>query len=91
MLGGKQACRRLVHDGVGDGHKEEYYEVEDQRFLDGEGFGEKMLKKELEGPRKPSSRRSVDAIAKELGKLSVSKLTCFEVPIEAGQYRRRVR
>jgi len=34
-----------------------------------EGFGEKMLKKEPGGPRKPSSRRSVETVAKELAKL----------------------
>ena len=69
MLGGKQAYRRFVHDGLTDGHKEQYYTVEDQRFLGEQGFGEKMLEKEPERPRKPSSRRSVDRAARELAKL----------------------
>jgi REP-associated tyrosine transposase len=69
LLGGKQAYRRFVHDGVGDRHKEEFYAVQDQRFLGEEGFGEKMLKKQTGGPRKASSRRSVETVARELAKL----------------------
>ena len=69
ILGGKQSYRRFVQDGVGDGHKEEYYAVEDQRFLGEEGYGEKMLKREPGGPGKPLHRRSVETAAKELAKL----------------------
>jgi REP element-mobilizing transposase RayT len=69
MLGGKGAYRRFIHDGVGDGHKEEYYRVEDQRFLGAEGFGEKMLKKEPGEARRGSSRRSIDTVGRELAKL----------------------
>ena len=39
MLGGKKAYQRFMMDGVEEGHKEEYYEVEDQRFLGPQGFG----------------------------------------------------
>jgi putative transposase len=77
MLGGKGAYRRFVHDGVGDGHKEEYYAVEDQRFLGGEGFGEKMLKKE---PRRASSRRSIDTAARELAKLVGIEIQALRSP-----------
>lgn len=69
MLGGKQAYRRFIRDGIGEGHKEEYYAVEDQRFLGGVGFGEKMLKKEPGRPPKSSKRRSLETAAKDLAKL----------------------
>jgi REP element-mobilizing transposase RayT len=69
MLGGKQGYRRFVHDGIRGGHKEEYYAVEDQRFLGDEGFGEKMLKKEPRELGKPSKRRSVERAAQGLAKL----------------------
>jgi putative transposase len=46
ILGAKGAYRRFVQDGIGEGHKEEYYELEDQRFLGGRGFGERMLQRE---------------------------------------------
>ena len=49
MLGGKAAYRRFVSDGLAEGHKEEYYAVEDQRFLGDEGFVEKLLNKKKLG------------------------------------------
>jgi putative transposase len=33
MLGGRAAYRRFVQEGLRDGHREEYYDVIDQRFL----------------------------------------------------------
>jgi hypothetical protein len=65
MLGGKQAYRRFVRDGLSEGHNEEYYAVEDQRFLDAQGFGERLLKKE---PRKRPAWRSIETVARELAK-----------------------
>ena len=69
MLGGKQAYRRFVQDALSEGHKEEYYEVEDQRFLGAKGFGERLRKKEpaLSGER--LTRRSIGAAARDLAKL----------------------
>jgi hypothetical protein len=60
LLGGRKAYQRFVLDGIGEGRKEEYYEVEDQRFLGQEGFGDKIkteLAKEEDfpRPRKPLS------------------------------------
>jgi len=69
MLGGKQAYRRFVYQGLEEGHKEEYYEVEDQRFLGKQGFGEKMLKKEPAEARKASSRWSIKTVTRELAKV----------------------
>jgi putative transposase len=69
MLGGKQAYRRFVQDGLSEGHKEEYYAVEDQRFLGTEGFGERLLKKETGLSVKKLTRRSIETVARELAKL----------------------
>ncbi len=69
MLGGKQAYRRFVQDGLSEGHKEEYYAVEDQRFLGAEGFGERLLKKEPGLSGKKLTRRSIETVARELAKL----------------------
>jgi len=48
MLGGSRGYRRFVQDGLKDGHKEEYYAVEDQRFLGEEGFTKSMRADEEE-------------------------------------------
>ena len=69
MLGGKQAYRRFVQDGLSEGHKEEYYAVEDQRFLGAEGFGARLLKKEAGLSGKTLTRRSIETVARELAKL----------------------
>lgn len=42
MLGGRRGYETFVLDGIGDGHKEEFYQVEDQRFLGKEEFGERV-------------------------------------------------
>ena len=68
MLGGKQAYRRFVQDGLSEGHKEEYYAVADQRFLGAEGFGERLLKKEPRLSGKRAARRSIETVARELAK-----------------------
>ena len=64
LLGGKARYRGFIRDGLTEGHKEEYYEVEDQRFLGAEGFGEK-LQDQHEGPR-VKRRRPLDKVAEEL-------------------------
>jgi hypothetical protein len=42
FLGGKARYRSFGSDGVKEGHREDYYEVSDQRFLGSEGFWEKL-------------------------------------------------
>lgn len=42
LLGGRRGYRSFVQEGVKEGHNEEYYQVQDQRFLGSKGFGEKM-------------------------------------------------
>ncbi len=67
LLGGSKGYRRFVLDGLAEGHKEEYYEVEDQRFLGSEDFGEKV-REELEGERERVQRRSLGSVAEELAR-----------------------
>ncbi len=65
VLGGKARYRSFVRDGMKEGHKEEYYDVEDQRFLGAEGFGE-TLQDEHEEPG-PKKRRALQNVVPELG------------------------
>ena len=53
MFGGWAGYRRLVLEGLKDGHREDYYRVEDQRFLGDEAFAQKLKRKvnEEETPR----------------------------------------
>lgn len=69
ILGGKARYRAFVSDGIKEGHKEEYYEAQDQRFLGSEKFAEKLREKEDE-PRRPKHRAlepAVKALSAELG------------------------
>ena len=58
-MGGRAGYRRFVQEGLKDGHREEYYRVEDQRFLGAGGVGEKLKRKaneeEILRPKKPLS------------------------------------
>lgn len=42
LIGGPKHCERFVLDGMSEDHNEAYYDVEDQRFLGEEGFGEEI-------------------------------------------------
>jgi putative transposase len=71
MLGGKKAYQRFVRGGMEEGHKDEYYEVEDQRFLGSKGFAEELTKQlikeeEFRRKRKPLSR-TLSVLAEKLG------------------------
>jgi putative transposase len=78
MLGGRAAYRRFVQEGLRDGHREEYYDVIDQRFLGDEDFAEKLKVKddeeaETSRPKKPLSvtfRSAARAIGVEPAVLS---------------------
>jgi putative transposase len=54
MLGGRTGYRRFVLEGLKDGHREDYYQVEDQRFLGAAEFAQKLKRKvnEEEIPRR---------------------------------------
>lgn len=69
LVGGPKGYRRFVLDGLGEGHKEEYYEVEDQRFLGREEFAEKVreeVEEEGEGVRRRSLGSVVEKLARRL-------------------------
>jgi chromosomal replication initiation ATPase DnaA len=68
LLGGRGAYRRFVRDGRGEGHKEEYYEVKDQRFLGREEFGERGVDM-VEERREPRRRkRALEEIAEKVAR-----------------------
>lgn len=67
LLGGPKGYRRFVLDGLGEGHKEQYYEVEDQRFLGREEFGEKV-REEVGGERERVWRRSLGSVVEKLAR-----------------------
>jgi len=72
VLGGRKAYRGFVLDGIEEGHKREYYEVEDQRFLGPEGFGEKLTSQADEERDSRQRRKPLDASLGVLaGKLGV--------------------
>lgn len=75
ILGGKAAYRKFVLDGMGEGHKEEYYAADDQTFLGADGFGEKVqdaLGRAPKAAQQPVAA-ATRALAKEL-KLQVEVL-----------------
>jgi len=60
VLGGPRGYRELMREGEQEGHRDDYYAVEDQRFLGAKGFGEKLKKKyEEQQPSKPRQALSV--------------------------------
>jgi REP element-mobilizing transposase RayT len=61
LLGGTSGYRRFVMDGIEEGHKDEYYELDDQRFLGPEDFAEKIIDKEE--PSRPMRRKPLAASA----------------------------
>jgi len=67
MLGGRKRYEGFVLMGIDTGHNEEYYQVEDQRFLGNEGFGEKVRKK-VEEQDARQAKRPLDAALKKLAK-----------------------
>ena len=67
LLGGKKAYEKFVLDGMSEDHNEEYYAVEDQRFLGDEGFGEE-ISGEAGEKEQPKKKRSIEADFKEIAK-----------------------
>jgi len=75
MIGGTSGYRKFINDGQDGGHREEYYEIADQRFLGDEEFGEELTRTyEDEEPKK---RRGLSVVVKELAavlKLDIEQL-----------------
>lgn len=76
LLGGPKAYRRFVLDGLGQGHREDYYRVEDQRFLGAEEFVKKV-QEEVEGKNVRVVKRSLSGVVEKVArraKVSVEAL-----------------
>lgn len=58
MLGGRRSYQRFIQEGLRDGHREEYYDVKDQRFLGEERFIEKLKARVDEEPETPRSKKT---------------------------------
>ncbi len=59
MLGGRRSYQRFTQEGLRDGHREEYYDVKDQRFLGEERFIEKLKARVVEEePETPRSKQT---------------------------------
>jgi hypothetical protein len=67
LLGGRKAYERFVLDGMNEDHNEEYYAVEDQRFLGDEGFGEEISRET--GEHEPPKRtKPIEVDFKQIAK-----------------------
>jgi REP element-mobilizing transposase RayT len=75
MIGGRSGYKRYIQEGHDDGHREEYYEVADQRFLGDQEFGEVLKRNHEEA--KPKKRRGLGVAVKQLAaglKLDIEQL-----------------
>lgn len=68
LLGGTGRYRRFVQEGLGAGHREEYYEVEDQRFLGDGEFGA-GLRREFEEQTAIKKKRSMTVVVREMARV----------------------
>jgi chromosomal replication initiation ATPase DnaA len=75
LLGGLNGYKRFVLDGLKQEHNEEYYAVQEQRFLGTEEFGQKVKEKAHEDSR--TQGKALAAVVEELArrlKLGVDSL-----------------
>jgi hypothetical protein len=67
LLGGKKKYENFVLEGMSESHNDEYYTVEDQRFLGEEGFGEEISREAgVIEERKP--KKSIETAFKEIAR-----------------------
>jgi REP element-mobilizing transposase RayT len=67
LLGGKKAYERFVLDGMSEDHNEDYYAVEDQRFLGEEGFGEEISREAGEKEQR-KRKKSIETDFRDIAK-----------------------
>lgn len=67
LSGGRGAYQRFVLDGLGEGHKEEYYELRDQRFLGPEEFA-RGFREEGEGQKESVKKRPLGKVVEEMAR-----------------------
>jgi putative transposase len=69
ILGGKEAYKKFVLEGVSENHNEKYYAVKDQRFLGEEGFGKEISRgsgERQDRKTKPSMASAFEEITRRL-------------------------
>jgi putative transposase len=67
MLGGRAAYQRFVLGGIGAGHEERYYRVEDQPFLGTRCFAQEIRHRAAQ-PSGPSPRKPLDVALEQLAR-----------------------
>jgi putative transposase len=86
MLGGRAGYRKFVQEDMKDGHREEYYDVIDQRFLGEERFVEKLKVQADEEPEIPRPKRPVSAVFRSAARALTWSRGCFQERTAAGRY-----
>jgi chromosomal replication initiation ATPase DnaA len=79
LLGGPRAYRRFVLDGLGQGHREDYYRVEDQRFLGAEEFV-KRVQEGVEGEKVRVVKRSLSGVVEKMARTAKVSLEALKGP-----------
>ena len=67
LLGGNKAYERFVLEGIGEKHNEEYYTVQDQRFLGEDGFGEE-ISRGIEGSDERKKSQPIEITIKKIAR-----------------------
>jgi len=88
LFGGVKAYRRFVQDGMGEGHREDYYQVEDQRFLGAKGFGERMVAEVEEGNERRVKRKPLGKAVETLARRLKVSLEALRQPDRSWQVSR---
>lgn len=65
MLGGRAAYERFVLAGIGAGHEDRYYQTQDQQFLGGRGFAERIGQRAGQ-PAGAVPRKPLEMVVEEL-------------------------
>jgi REP-associated tyrosine transposase len=79
LLGGSKAYRRFVLDGLGQAHKEDYYRVEDQRFLGAEEFVKRVQEK-VEGKKVRLARKSLSDVVEKMARRAKVNVEALKGP-----------
>jgi hypothetical protein len=69
ILGGRRAYQRLVLGAMEEGHKDEYYQVEDQRFLGTKEFAQRIKAKTQDPPGPSSPSRPLHRVLGEVARM----------------------
>jgi hypothetical protein len=73
-------------DGLKEGHREDYYELADQRFLGGEEFTEALKEKSNEEPIRKPKQKLIDAFQRAARAADVNP-GVLSMRTAAGRYR----